>query len=606
MTTARVLHPELRVMLHKLVQRTTVDGDKPASQRFQQTKRSIDLTDMVSEFGTVTTAKGVRQAAGGFTIAFSDRPYGESSTLETVYGLVEPMDGIELRMSHNHGQQNRKPPIIMRGFVSAVERSQSVDGNGAPIRTVTIRGQDYGKIWQMIRIDYRPQNVLGNAFITQFPLFERFGIAVTANKTAKEFFTEVVEKIINPHLAGFLPQDWPMPRQITVEALTTKGLTSVSGPQQQEGSLYDILATFLDVRPGFNEIYIEDRPDGVVAVLRPNPALDLDGNFIQQPAGYQEVNAPSETAPPPPAPAPTPAAPEPTPPGAAADDTPITTLPETVVTASRISPPSPRPAPATGRVVAKRYTVPASDIISLELSRTDQDVANYFWVENPRYEMLEDFARAYGVANTAARASVYMETYPNNRPSIYGIRPMVVATQMGDSTNFSTGADRAGTDRNITQSMLWADDRRAVLAAMNKDNVMLETGQVRMAGNENIRAGMHLNLGAGALAAPYYAATVIQEYQPFKGYFTTVQLERGQGFVRRIQAGGQTPPFILELGAGAPPQNTGRGAAAPDGNSAQPSTSIGQTGAPGTPDSGNTQATERGPAPSTAGNGAEE
>lgn len=78
---------------------------------------------------------------------------------------------------------------------------------------------------------------------------------------------------------------------------------------------------------------------------------------------------------------------------------------------------------------------------------------------------------------------------------------------------------------------------------------MLEAGTARITGNENIRAGQHIDLGHGALAAPYCIATVSHDYIPFQGFFTTLSLERGQGFARRIRADGSR--WLVELGAAA-------------------------------------------------------
>lgn len=553
-TPVRVLHPDLSVKLHKLVKRETIDGTTPTAERFKDSDRTLDITKFFSEAGSIITHKSVRQAAGGFTLVFTDKPYGDGNALETIYGLVEPMDGIEIRMSHNHGHANRRPPIIMRGFVSEIGRSQSVDGNGAPMRTVTVQGHDYGKIWQMLRILFRPLNVIGEIYLTSFRLFERFGVGLAVNQRCSEFVQAVVEQIINTHLAGMLPADWPMPRSITVDAIVGEGLTSVSGPQNQEGSIYDILALFTDVTAGFNELYIEDREDTVAAVFRPNPALDLNGVPIQRPTGYR---APAQL---PAAQSPAPAAPV-TPSSLTPASSPgeaVAELPATVVVAPAPLVTVPPPTP----ILPYRVFIPASDIVSLEISRSDQDVANYFWVEDPRFELVSALPLQMGAITSAQRATIYNPDYPNNRPGIYGLRPMVVATQMGAAASFASGQNAATQAEREQQALLWSDDRRRILNLTNRDNVLLEHGTVRITGNENVRAGSHVNIGEGALAAPFYVAAVTHEYQPFKGYFTTLTLERGHGFVRRVQAGNAFAPWLLELGAGAPTQPTATGNAA--------------------------------------------
>jgi len=524
-----VLHPEARVTLHKLVRRTTVNGSIPAAERYAQADRTLDLTPILSEYGSIHLSKHIRQPAGSFALIFSDAPQG--SPLETIYGLIEPMDGIEIRLSHRH-IPGRTPPIVMRGFVSAVRRSQTIGERGAPMRTVVVEGHDYGKVWAMLRVLRRPWFALGTTWLSSFPLFERFGIGMETTLPASDFIRQLVERILNPHLDGMLPSDWPMPRAFTVETLVEHGRTSVTGPQNAEGTVYQIAAEFTDVTAGFNELYVEDRPDNVTVVFRPNPAIDLDGSPIQ-------------------------------------------------------------PLPGGTRPVMPN--IPGADILALELARSDTDVANYFWVEDPRFELIRSFPLQYQAATSAQRETVFMERHPNNLPSIYGLRPMVTATQMGESDNFQSGQRETAEVGREQANIRWLDDRRIVLGRTNRDNALLETGTARIAGNENIRPGQHVVLGSGDLAAPYYVASVTHDYIPFRGFFTTLGLERGQGFAKRIQLG-RTSPYLAEL-AGAP--QPAPGSIPPTGHQDGDRRTIGQTGEAGTPDGGAGPAAATGARPST-------
>ena len=49
----------------------------------------------------------------------------------------------------------------------------------------------------------------------------------------------------------------------------------------------------------------------------------------------------------------------------------------------------------------------------------------------------------------------------------------------------------------------------------------------------------------GSTSAVYYVVEVDHEIVPYSGWFTTVQFERGTGFIRRIQAGGS--PYLAEM-----------------------------------------------------------
>ncbi len=514
MTTARVLAPDVRVRLHKNIKRSTINGGeaaRPVAQRFKDAERIVHLDQYLGEGCSVTTTKNVRSPFGTFQITLVDRPAGvDAATLESLYGMIEPMDGIEIRMSHNQGRRSREPPVVMRGFVGRVTRSQGVDEAGRPQRRVIITGQDYGRWWEMLKVLHRPQWYLDTALISSFKLFERFGVPAT-NMPASVFVREMIEKIINPHLAAALPEDWKMPKALTVEAIVGEGLTSLGGPQGAEGSIYSICAEFLDVSNGFNELFIEDRQETVTVVFRPNPALDLDEKPIQRMAAYQAPQGP-----------------------AAADGT---------------AAPS-EPADRSTIIAPLRLAVPASDIQEMTLGRSDEAIANYFWTEGARFELVRGIT-AQGEAIGAARASVFDEAYPNNNPRLYGLRPMIVASQMGPSASFQPTADGQAMARREQDATRWLDERRRVLMETNRDSAVFETGHVRLAGNEMIRAGCYLEMGQGALAGLFYVSSVTHTYAVFQGFFTEVEVERGMGFAKRVQSGGQVGPWLIEMGAGA-------------------------------------------------------
>src|SRR5690606_5047312 len=140
--------------------------------------------------GSVRVVKSVREPAGGFTVTFPDQHDQEGG--DTVYGLVEPMDLIEIRMAADafkHPRPSRDSvaprtyPIMMRGFVSSVSRVQSMGGDGKPQRAVTISGQDYGKIWQIVQVflmPHIPPDDGGASLLTSFPFFALYGLEFSA------------------------------------------------------------------------------------------------------------------------------------------------------------------------------------------------------------------------------------------------------------------------------------------------------------------------------------------------------------------------------------------------------------------------------------------
>ncbi len=66
---------------------------------------------------------------------------------------------------------------------------------------------------------------------------------------------------------------------------------------------------------------------------------------------------------------------------------------------------------------------------------------------------------------------------------------------------------------------------------------------MRLKGNEEIRAGVYLRLEHGNMESDYYVVSVDHEYLPFNSYTTSVNVERGTGFIDRIQQDGNSPYY---------------------------------------------------------------
>ncbi len=477
-----VYYPDVQVFLHKTIKRETTNGKTAVSQRFSDTvaKQRIDLRPFLVDGGSVQTVKSVREPAGGFQLALVDRPGGDEGSFESMYGLIEPMDMVEIRARHGTPLDPNKPPIIMRGFVTSVTRQESVDGEGRPQRTVLVAGQDFGKIWQIIQISYHAGYLVGQSFISGFGLFEQYGIEPKTTMSSKEFFEGVLTKIINPFLDRMLPANSEMPRAITPDAWVKAGAVSPA-IQTQQGTIYELLRYFGDVGP-WNEMFVEDREDGVYGVYRPNPYMDATtGELIQ-------------------ADAPTPV----------------------------------------------YVDVPADDIISMSVSRSDSDVANYYWVGSQRF-LLVDQAYMKQEASASGDSTVILKDYPNSSANLYGLRLMTLETQQGalEVESQSSGAKAADGEKRQGLQVAWMADRRRIVSESNKDNVLFERGSMRLRGNENIKAGYYLRLTRGKMQSVYYIVSVSHEYRPFVGFYTNVELERGTGFAERIRRAGS--PYLAEL-----------------------------------------------------------
>lgn len=482
-----VRHPGISVKLRKNIARTTIDGKVPVSSRFQGREQEIELSPYLGEHGSVRVHKSVREPAGRFSIELTDQINDKAQ--DSLYGLFEPMDVVEIRMTGDAYKSANQPPIMMRGFISDIERTQAVQADGKPVRSVAISGQDYGKIWQIYQVFSLPNEPEGWNMITGFPFFARFG-AYFNTMPAGQLITEVVEKILNPFLneMGALSKAETSP----IKPLLTSGIQIRDGSVAPfgvggyiEGTIYALLNEYCDVG-AWNELYIEDQADGPVVVYRQNPFL----------------------------------------------------------------------AAGTGKLIQPHATMPAvtpitrSDVVMLRASRTDENVANYFWVDAPLFPLAYGaFPRAmayYGDHN-----SFYVRNYGNIDPRLYGMRKMTHSTQQwGSNQRYNGNGLKAGAERDIeqTNAINWITSRRKSLIEINRDNVVLESGVMRIKGNEAVRAGTYLKLKNGNTEPMHYCVAVDHHYAPFRSYTTTVQFERGTGFIDRArQEGGASSPYWSEL-----------------------------------------------------------
>lgn len=494
--------PRMTVHLYKTISRTTVDGQQAVSSRYAGKDAFIDLTDMLGEGSSVRTSKSVREPAGAFSITFADKPLATGvdgtvlqfgATLESIYGLVEPMDCVEIRMWGGVGGAPATLPIKMRGFVTDVSRSQAMGDDGKPIRQVVVTGHDYGKIWQTLQIVHFAAYSESKALLTTYTLNELFGFGVVNSMSAADFIKRAIEKIINPQIKGFMPEHSEMPTELLTDTISVKhGMVNLSYQGDQQ-SIYDMLKFHGDVGV-WNELYTEDREDGVHVVYRSIPALSLSPKD-----GTRKI---MEDAPDP------------------------------------------------------VYVLIADHQISnINVSRTDTTVANFFWVNNSRFDLIDDMQRKLSsIPSNDGKVSV--KDYPNSATKYYGTRVMTAETQQGDDgvTNMLSGLPKDQQAERSTKQEAWIDKRRRQMLEMNKDNVVFERGTARIKGGpmhadglECMKAGDYAQFLMGNMTSEAYVVQMDDEFIPYQGYTTTLTFERCTGFVERTGAeSGTRAPWLAE------------------------------------------------------------
>ena len=581
----RLYHPKISVMLYKSVKRQEIVPGVPVATSRYAEQRAYDLTDWLGESSGVHLAKGVRDPAGAFSITLVDKPH--KTLIETFYALIEPMDIVEIRMAHDpleyaKPEQGYQLPVVMRGFVSQVTRTETMQG-GKPNRAVVITGQDFGKILQIIQIFYLNGSAVGDNLLTELAYFHKYDLASGAkHKPAVEFLTDVLTRIINPYLKRIVmlangQPSKPLAKGETVEkrrtvlrkkvsdqtidrkaekkkadalhlsalqhrvnmdsalasgdevgyaaekALmdddlrewkeTTNRIDGVSeeiveteeeieqlesetnppattaafdvdmmgGEFSIKGTvspwtvtkfnndpLYRVLTSLLDVGP-YNELFVEDREDSVVLVVRPAPFLDASFNAVQG-------------------------------------------------------------------VYPKTVTVISDDVVAISTSRRDAGVANYYWVDCSPWSLVSN-EDAKMFAASGLPSSFIKFDYLNSDMKYYGVRKMEVNAALlppGYAIADAPKKEKLQTETLNLQD--WLDLRRKTLTEINKDNVVFESGTLRLRGNEKIKAGMQLEIQrGGSVYSSCYAVRVEHEFTPFGGFFTTVIFERGTGFIERSQ-----------------------------------------------------------------------
>jgi hypothetical protein len=489
--------PKIQVRLVKVIRRDRVTADLAASMSRYQQNDGFELTELLGELGGVRLVKSVHEPAGGFSITLADQPLAKH--MESVYALVEPMDMIEIRMAHDPSDY-AKPnegyslPIVMRGLVSSVTRNETMQG-GKPMRSVTISGQDFGKILEIIQIFYLNNSAVGDNILSELAFFQKYSSKDEAKiKPASQFVLDMVKGVMWPYLARMLAAS--KSEEVGAQPISSLGVqASIMGSispytvaSMNNVSLYRMMSTLLDVGP-FNELFVRDDADHVTLVARPAPLRTPAGAWIQT----------------------------------AADGTPAT---------------------------AEFVDITSADVIALNLSRSDAGVANYYWASNTRWTLMHN-ETAKSLAMTGPGGDYVMFDYPNSNASFYGVRKMEIDVALGHPAY--ANSDGAGMSKQPIETGKignWLHRQRTMLAEINKDNVIFEYGSMRLRGNEKIKAGMYLRLtrGVGEVVSEFYVTRVDHDFQPFAGFFTTVTVERGTSFASRAAAA--VPVYLGEIDAG--------------------------------------------------------
>jgi len=529
----KIRKPNIQVLLHKIVTRTAIQGTAPqaqattgsgapvgfSSQQYAQSdspSNIVDLTTWLGEGSVVRVQKSVRGDGGVFSIDFVDEVM--SGLNDTLSALIEPGDMFEIRFAGEAwryaGSAGQKLPIMMRGFVLKVSRSQTMSADGKPRRAVHVMGHDYHKILQILQIFNMPCTPEAANLLGSYPFFSKFSKfgSDSSVQNSTDFVNAVFNLIVNPYINGMQgagATSGAALNTINTDIQVPDALVSVQLGAFNGGNVQEMLQAYLDLHP-FNEFFIEDRdagpwgPEGPYAVYRPTPFLAADTRKPLQPIQNSDTSG--------------------------------------VVPVSSLFP------------SANVVQIDTSSIISLTGDRSDEGVANFYWVDAPRFNMNYGPLTMEYATYAAQQGAVpfYLTNYENVNPALYGLRKLEVDTQQGSVNETDSGnGTAAGAQRYTNQGsfLSWIDNRRNLLIAMNQDNVVFESGDMRLMGHEKIRAGVYVQVNYGnQIQSLHYAHTVTHTFEPFGNYLVELEFDRGTNFIDRISAAQSNgSPYFSEM-----------------------------------------------------------
>lgn len=271
--TVKTYNPKVSVTLIKTV--TLKDG---TSARYQGGTGRFDLTPFLGESGAVRTRKSIHEPDGRFSITFPDKM--EQRTQDSLYGLLAPMDIIEIRGTRRPDLYPGGPdrlPLIMRGIVSSVSRGEGMGDDGKPSRTVVVHGQDAGKFWIMHTILFEVAAAQEQPMLLDFSLNSALGLD-TRVYGLSDYMTTMVNQVMNPKLAAFSKVSGQEIAPFAIQASVKRGAVIPQKDAPFTGPIWQLMERYAE-RP-WNELFIVDEETGPVLVFREVPFRDTNGKTI--------------------------------------------------------------------------------------------------------------------------------------------------------------------------------------------------------------------------------------------------------------------------------------------------------------------------------------
>ena len=498
---ARTYYPAAQVNIFRTEQQADADG----------VPQELDITPYIGEGGSISTAKDLYNPKGRWEVVLPDKPYRiplgngkESRIVDSLYGLIAPMNVVEIRLARNAYKYTQRLPVIMRGFVRDVGREEAMGEDGQPARFVRISGDDYGCIGEIVKL----HQWYGSSGQYLNPILRLNELSINNSVLpASDYIETLLDKLWNEQLFQMMAETGNgHVLQVQFDGQVKVGLVATAQIATNNGTAWKLMMDKADTP--WNELFIEDRDieldggdEGPYLVYRPTPYADIATNLVAGSADNKFIENTGQT---------------------------IDPAKVWIVWADEEE-------DAGSEFVMMR---------SVNYRRHDREVYNIFWVTGEMLKFAADKQMATAIAKEVA--DVQSLHYKNSQVEIYGARPLELNSSHvpADTQPHHTADDPEKSRVNISD---WTKLRRQWLMAANRDNVMFDEGEMSIHGNERLRIGSYYLVLRGQLKLQHYITQVSHHFVPYREFTTTLGFIRANNhYLREQLRGTYTSPFLLE------------------------------------------------------------
>lgn len=501
---AKTCYPGVQVTIFRTEQQAQAD----------YLPQELDITPYIGEGGSVTTAKDLYNPKGRWEVVIPDKPWGKAAgsgsgqssfIVDTIYGLIAPMNVVEIRMARDAFKYSNRLPVIMRGFVRDVMREEAMGEDGQPARFVRLSGDDYGCIGEIVKL----HQWYGSSGQYLNPILRLNELAVDKAKLpAAKYIETLLEELWNKQLFQMMAETGNgKVEQVQFDGDQVKnGVVSTAQIATNNGTAWKLMMDKADTP--WNELFIEDRDieidgeEGPFLVYRPTPYADITKNLDPNLSNNEFIEN----------------------------------------TGQKIDPNKVR--------IVWADEGEASEFVmvrSANYRRHDREVYNIFWVTGETLKFAADKQMATAIAKEVEDVhNLHAPRGKNSQVEIYGARPLELnSSHMPD---MGTQPHHVADDPEASRVSLsnWTKLRRQWLMAANRDNVKFDEGELSVHGNEQLRIGSYYLILRGQLKVQHYITQVSHHFVPYREFTTTLGFIRANNHYLREQwrSMGQSPYFM--------------------------------------------------------------